>query len=238
MSYIDLSEVTLVAATSVDMRNTQLALLKSTVGINYGSVKMLCSEFPRYRHPLIEYVLIPRMDVTGYSRFMIEDLYRYIDTPYCLVVQSDGYVLSPQCWRDEFLDYDYIGAPWLEQVAITMNDGMNVSNQIVDMGTNRVGNGGFSLRSKKLLEITARLLKYDDLDFLYKGEDFVICHYFYREMIGEGVKFAPLSLAAQFSIESEQGVNAANIDNVFGFHGKYWHKVVLEQELGRSQLAG
>ena len=29
-----------------------------------------------------------------------------------MLIHSDGYVINPSAWRDDFLDYDYIGAPW------------------------------------------------------------------------------------------------------------------------------
>jgi hypothetical protein len=52
-----------------------------------------------------------------------------------LLVQWDGYVCNPDAWDPAFLDCDYIGAKWFWH-----NDAM------------RVGNGGFSLRSRRLLE--------------------------------------------------------------------------------------
>ena len=59
------------------------------------------------------------------------DLYKHINTDFCLVVQYDGKVSDPDLWNDDFLNYDYIGAAW--------TDGY-------------VGNGGFTLRSKKLYD--------------------------------------------------------------------------------------
>jgi hypothetical protein len=50
------------------------------------------------------------------------------------VIQWDGYVVNAEAWDPAFLDCDYIGAKWYWH----------------DPGT-RVGNGGFSLRSRKLL---------------------------------------------------------------------------------------
>ena len=60
----------------------------------------------------------------------------YFDTDYVLTFQSDGFILNPDAWTDEFFNYDYIGAPW---------------------GDNRyaVGNGGFSFRSKKLMNFVS-----------------------------------------------------------------------------------
>lgn len=84
---------------------------------------------------------------------MIKELNKYIETSYVLIIQYDGFILNPDAWTDEFLEYDYIGAPWW------YTDDCNV------------GNGGFSLRSKKLLEILAN----DDSILETHPEDHHIC---------------------------------------------------------------
>src|SRR5215831_15326362 len=70
----------------------------------------------------------------AYSQFVLKSLLAHIDTPYVLLIQWDGYAVNPAAWRSEFLECDYIGAKWFWH-----DDAM------------RVGNGGFSLRSRKLL---------------------------------------------------------------------------------------
>ena len=49
-------------------------------------------------------------------------------------MQWDGYAVNPGAWDAAFLDCDYLGAKWSWH-----KDAM------------RVGNGGFSLRSRRLL---------------------------------------------------------------------------------------
>ena len=70
-----------------------------------------------------------------YSHFLLEGLVDHVRTPHCLIVQWDGFVLDAGRWNPAFLDYDYIGAPWPQ-----FHDGHDV------------GNGGFSLRSARLLQ--------------------------------------------------------------------------------------
>ena len=70
-----------------------------------------------------------------YSEFVLKSLRPWITTPHVLLVQWDGYVTNPAAWDPAFLACDYIGAPWHWH-----DDGM------------RVGNGGFSLRSLRLLD--------------------------------------------------------------------------------------
>lgn len=85
----------------------------------------------------IQIINRPIRSIEEYSSFMIKELNQYVKTEYVLVIQYDGFILNPDAWTDEFIQYDYIGAPWW------YDDGKNV------------GNGGFSLRSRKLLEILA-----------------------------------------------------------------------------------
>ena len=144
---LDLKNVTLLAVTSVNIEHTQDALLISADKLNFSSIKLLSPKKPNNFFKSIEYIQIPNIDLNGYSKFMLNELHEYFDTSHCLIVQSDAFVVNPECWVNEFLKYDYIGAPWTEN--IKPND-----NILLDLKKNRVGNGGFSLRSKKILNIT------------------------------------------------------------------------------------
>jgi hypothetical protein len=211
-----LPDVTLLTVTSVNVDQTSAALLHSSECIEFGAVKMLCSVLPTITDPRVRYIRIPPIDFLGYSRFMIETLNQFVQTRHCLVVQSDGFVLDPGRWKEQFLEYDYIGAPWPQYVALT-----GPGDQQLKLDKNAVGNGGFSLRSKKLLEVTSRL-RFDRLDFPLKSEDLLICHYLYDEMRGAGIRFAPPEMAARFSIESSGALYGQSLDTAFGFHGKHW----------------
>ena len=140
----------------------------------------------------IRIIYIDKIDKIGYSEFIIKELYKYVTGDFCLIVQHDGYVIDHLMWRDEFLSIDYIGAPWPPEWGFR----------------NRVGNGGFSLRSKKLLRYTAAFLK--DFDFRaefsanrpqYTNEDYLISNVYYEGLLRYGVKFADVELASWFSNE-------------------------------------
>jgi hypothetical protein len=120
---LHLPDVTLVAVTSVDIDQTNTALLHSAGQIDFGAVKLLCSAMPTTMDSRVKYVPIPPVDFVGYSRFMIESLSAYIQTSHCLVIQSDGFVLDAARWHHRFLEYDYIGAPWPEVVSMTVPGG-------------------------------------------------------------------------------------------------------------------
>lgn len=136
-----------------------------------------------------------------YSKFMMKELGKYIQTDFLLVIQWDGYVLDEKAWDDEFLKYDYIGAPWI------YSDGKNV------------GNGGFSLRSRWLHSV----LKDDDFILPMSLEDDAICRT-YREYLEHvhNIKFAPEELAHKFSFELNRPRN-----ETFGFHS-FFHQPFKE----------
>lgn len=132
-----------------------------------------------------------------YSRFILKNLHKFIQTSYVLIVQWDGFVLDGNQWNDDFLDYDYIGAPWHWHT-----DGMNV------------GNGGFSLRSKKLLETLSK----SDFPFIENmNEDDQICRLYRSKLASDySIKFPSEELANKFSYER-------SLPNypTFGFHGLF-----------------
>lgn len=132
-----------------------------------------------------------------YSEFIINKLPDYINTEFVLIIQADGYVLNPEAWDDRFLDYDYIGAPWLYD---TMD----------------VGNGGFSLRSKRFLD-TARKIFQSDTNPDFHPEDNYLCRKKYHDMIKAGIKIAPASLAKNFSMEANAKYGN-KWNGQFGFH--------------------
>jgi len=212
---VRLPDVTLLTVTSIEIEDAVEALKISSCEIEFAAVKLVAPERPGVLPAGFDFVSIPPMDFLGYSRFMLADLHRCFDTSHCLVVQSDGFVVNPGCWRDEFLQYDYIGAPWPESVQVVPD------NWTLQLNRNRVGNGGFSLRSHTLTECSAHI-DFDALDFPLKSEDLVICHFLYEEMRAQGIVFAPPALAAVFSIESPESLYGQDIDAVFGFHGKHW----------------
>ena len=219
---IRLPEVSLLAASAVSIEDTVEALRTCSRNIAFAAVKLLSQLRPASLPSGMEHVPIPPMDFLGYSRFILRDLHRHFDTTHCLVVQADGFIVNPRLWRDEFLSYDYIGAPWADHVVVTPG------NWKLPLDRNRVGNGGFSLRSRKLMRIAADI-DFDRLAFPLRSEDLVLCHFLYARMCEQGVRFAPPELAAQFSMESPDQLYGQRLDTVFGFHGK----ALLPAALGR-----
>ncbi len=187
---LKLDNVTLVAITDLHFEGTEYALKKSQEEIAYYDVQLI--------HPDLG-------SSNAYSYFVLYELHKYIESPFALVVQHDGYVLNPEKWTDQFLEYDYIGAPWPAETHYT-KEGVEV----------RVGNGGFSLRSKKLLSAFTDLgLTYTDDGTGFFHEDGQICNYHRKALEDNGIKFAPVELAARFSRELPV---PESVEDTFGFH--------------------
>lgn len=207
---LHLPSVTLVTVNCDKIEQGIEALAKSIKGIKFGAVKFLTSADTG----LIEAVKIPHIStIQEYSRFMVKELYKYIDTDYVLVVQSDGYVKNPAAWNPEWLQYDYIGATWW------YGDKQNV------------GNGGFSLRSKKLLQVLAA----DQYIVKTHPEDHMICRIYGRYLTQKhGIKFAPDSVAKKFSIEGFRQKDKT-YSGQFGFHG---HGVIFPAQTEKPANTG
>lgn len=141
---------------------------------------------------------IPIKSKEEYSRFCIKELYKYVHTEHMLVFQHDGFVINADAWEDHFLQYDYIGAPWE-----WYRDGM------------QVGNGGFSLRSRKLMEMVANDPSIDD----FHPEDDRICRHYGPYLHMNGIKFAPIEVARRFALEGYK--HDRTYRGQFGVHGSH-----------------
>ena len=226
---LKLPNVTLLAATSSEMDQAQVSMRISLHNIEFAAVKLLCSSPPKKKYKDIEYVSIPPLDsVDDYNEIIFQNLYKYFKTSHCLIVQSDSFVVNSSLWKDEFLKFDYIGAPWSNKIQVN-------PNLVLNLQKNAVGNGGFSLRSHKLAEVTGKI-NFKSLKFPLKSEDIIICHYLYEEMINKGISFAPPELAAQFSIENVNHLYGQDVNSVFGFHGKHLKEYFLKKYILRQSI--
>jgi len=202
---IKLPNITLVSVSSVKIDETIFAMVSSMYGIEFGSAILISHEKPDNLPNNIIFEECPRLNnIDEYSRFVLYDLAPYIKTEFAMLIQYDGYVLRPNKWTDEFLNYDYIGAPWPKN--IHFNGDLNI----------RVGNGGFTLRSKKLMNCLNELnLPFIDNGTGFYNEDGVLCNYYRIELENYGIKFATPEIAAMFSHESNCD---EDVNEPFGFH--------------------
>lgn len=210
---LNLKGVTLVCIDTKNIYEALCAINYSLKNINFGNVIFFTNSDPKIdkfsNTKSINIIQIPEIkSKVDYSRFCLTELSNYIDTEYCLTIQHDGFVINPFEWSAEFLNYDYIGAPWP-----------------IEWGyKNRVGNGGFCLKSKKFLSLTQEIFQNrsftidrDRFD-ISENEDYLTSVIMYDTMIENGIKFANPKIAAKFSLEHPV---PEFVEKSFGFHDKF-----------------
>jgi len=151
-------------------------------------------------YPDGRWIDINPIDIVDYNDIMVKHLWPFVRTDHVLVIQYDGIATNGQYWSDDFLNYDYIGAiwPWPHH-----RPGF------------RVGNGGFSLRSRRLLTALKDkkiVLKHD----LPMYEDLYIGIHYKEQLTNMGIKIADEPIALKFSHEHYPGRK-----ETFGFHGSF-----------------
>jgi len=201
---VQLPNVTLVIVDTVSYGDAVNAVLQTLKQITPARTIMFTDI--ELNIPNIEVINIPRINSKKeYSAWMMKELGKQpIETSHILVIQADGYVLDGDQWDDDFLLWDYIGAPWLE------TDGYNN------------GNGGFSLRSRLLHKALAQ----DTLIKPLHPEDNAICR-IYRDHLEQvyNLHWAPDNVADKFSFELRQPAQPT-----FGFHQKF-HAPYLKEPI-------
>ncbi len=166
------------------IKNAVKVLAYSSTQLQFGEILYLGPQIEseeilyQIKELNIKHHKIPSLNWSEYSDFMLRNLYDYVKTDYCLTIQWDGFIINPHLWNNKFLEYDYIGAKW----AYSHLKGCKWLFPEIKQreGLNLVGNGGFSLRSKKLLYET----KY--APFECNGpEDAYICNNHYDYFISK-----------------------------------------------------
>jgi hypothetical protein len=204
---LKLPNVTLVVVTSVKIEDNISAMVKSMSGIEYGAVKFFCHIKPNL--PIgVGYVECEKLDYIGFSRYTFLELWKNIETDFCLLVHHDGYVSNPDNWDDRFLNFDYIGAPWP----------YSEDSYITDYGEHvRVGNAGVCIRSKKILKMPTDLgLRFEHRQGFY-NDDGNFCVYHRKTFLENGIRYAPIELASKFS--KEIWIDGISRNDTFAFHG-------------------
>ncbi len=170
-------------------------------------------DIPARRVPFLRVVPIRQIkDKRSYSQLILDGLKKIIRTDYVLIVQDDGFILNPGAWNEDFYNFDYIGSPW-PPTLIFQSD-----SRVLQMN-NRVGNGGFSFRSRRLLHECSVKKMYRP-EYGTMVEDILIGHFNYSDLVTKGIRFADLSLASCFAGESPSDGAFVHLDKIFGFHGK------------------
>ena len=189
-------------------------VLPSVLVVNQptGKVKDFCDKYSIELQ--VAHNLVPGKDIRTLCIDLVENLHSRFKTSYVLTIQDDGFPLRPGL--EEFVGrWDYVGAPWVRH------------NTYFDVYPRKycVGNGGFSLRSKRLCEVASKVYKkwFSRLPYWWYlvGDDTFYCktlRFWFRSAVRD-MKWPTLEDASRFSIEN-------NLDFLqegavpFGFHGK------------------
>lgn len=203
----------------IDLRNITLVSISDK---NYLEKTKLAMKYCQKQAIFFDVLLIEmdQIDDIKYAQFCINELTNHIKSDYCLMIQWDGFIIDSSLWTKEFLNYDYIGSPW----------GFSSDCR------NRIGNGGFSLRSKKFLEVASSILYepfnydvYTPLQYYDRKiapEDWFLCYGKYYYLIDKGIRFPPIELAYKFSVEHPSSIKSFDREKLetyksFGFHGSF-----------------
>lgn len=211
MPKLDLSSVTLFCADCYDAARVVPIIERCKSLCNFGAVKLMTSCDLDYEHvvkikPLTSHVM--------YSVWMVKKAYTFVDTEHMLVVQHDGWILNPDVWNPSWLSYDYLSPLFIH------------NHQINALS---VGQGGFSFRSRRLMEwIANRAPAWDETPagtdhtqaMLGSYEDGVISLVYRHAALAAGFKYASPEEASKFG-QGGQCDPAYYVRRPFGFHGMW-----------------
>ncbi len=200
---IELDDVSLVCVETRRVGLAVFALQQCLRKARFKECLLLSPHAPVLPQGILHVPIADITSVAAYSDFVIRDLPRYFTGRHVLIAQWDGFILDADCWDPRFLDNDYIGAPWPD-------------------AARTVGNGGFSLRSRRLWDALR------DIDpVTTHPEDACICIELRQPLEARGIRFAPSELAGTFAWEAPEPAQPT-----FGFHGFFnFHRVIPEPAL-------
>ena len=142
----------------------------------------------------------------AYDEFCSTRLHECFKTSHALVCQLDGFPVRWDKWDEDFLNYDYIGAPWPD--GFLRAGGINSDA--------RVGNGGCSLRSMRLCRALT------NAKWVPMADDVFISAMQKQHLESVGARFADPMTAARFAIEFPNPEHN-QIGQPFAFHDVKLH---------------
>lgn len=197
---LSLPNVTLVAMTSVNVTATIKAMQYSMRGIDFGDAVLITHKKPWNMPKSIRYSHTTKLtNIDEFNYKMVYELGDHIKTDFALIVHADGFVVNPEMWRDEFLDYDYIGAPWP-----LPPEGDTTTYRDKDGNICRVGNSA-GIRSKRLMDFPKKANIPWEGEYAYGRmwfyEDGFICCKIRHLLEAEGMRIAPIDVARYYAHE-------------------------------------
>jgi hypothetical protein len=196
---LQLPDVTLVAVDTVCHALTALAIKECLDKVQFGGIHIYTDDPIPFARLGIGGTLSAVAPFTSLDAVMGHLWYHvpeHVETSHVLTIQWDSGIVSPALWSERFLGCDYVGAPW----------GWHGDAY-------EVGNGGFSLRSRRLMQYVA---EHREKFPLGHPEDDVLCRRYRPELERKGFRWASSDLALRFSFER---TGFSGLDQHFAYHG-------------------
>ncbi len=212
---INLPDVTLVTLETREHVLARMAIQDCKRKANFGDVLVLTDKPELFEDEGRTVTVQDFPDKVKWSQCRWQEIGPHLKTSHMLYIEWDAGVFDASMWRNEFLEYDYAGAPWW------YTDYKNV------------GNGGFSLRSTAL---TRYLRKHrDKFPCISSVDDDLLCRKYRPDLESLGFVWAPQILAKDFAFE----IVRPDPVKAFGFHGIFnWHLAFDEEQLfKRAEVA-
>ena len=209
MTPISLPQVTLVAIDRAAHALTRLALEDTLKQIKPFETIIFSDQ------PILEptgfggnrWIVVPQGDRAGAMEILWHEVPLYVRTSHFLHIEWDGWVLDGTLWQDGWLEYDYLGAPWPWH-----------------QDSFRVGNGGFSLRSRRLFD---HLRQHPNLYPPTPPEDATLCRV-YRRDLERHFRWGLEADAERFSLEH------GPLRRTFGFHDcRNWGRLLDKGQVAK-----
>ncbi len=216
---LDLPNVTLIAVETRTHELMRRTLADAVSKINFGGVAIFSDQPQLIPIPNAQYHTVPNWsNKEQQGCFYYQEAAQAAKTSHALMIEWDGGIRDVGMWRDEFLTYDCIGAPWNW---VKPNDFPQFS----------VGNGGFMLISKRLADAV-----YAQRERLRISTDVHLCRrnrMFFEQSIG--AKWAPEYIGFQFSFEHPRSGSTRRLAAPsFGYHDVFnWPLALSPDEVTR-----
>lgn len=205
----NLPDVTLLAISSDRVQSNIDALVRCMGLMNFGAVKFLSHVKPDNLPDGIQFEESMHLkSIKDFDYYAFRCLGKHVQTSHCLMVQDHAFILHPEIWKDDWLQFDFCGALWPERPEfISQSTGTLV----------RLGNGGFSLRSKRIMDLPEKLDLPVVEDRGFSNDDGLLNSLYRKVLLENGVVYPEAIDIPEFSYENDTPENI-NITKFFGFH--------------------
>lgn len=216
---LNLPDVTLVVAETRCHELMRLSLTDAVLKVKFGDVIIHTDKPELIGIPApCQYIKVPDWpNKTQQGQFYYMEAPKSAMTSHILLMEWDGGIRDVTQWTDEFLQYDYVGAPWMWARGTRHN----------------IGNGGFALLSKKVADYV-----YDRRTALRIANDMGYCQVNRPRLEKEiGAKWPTEELAFRFSYEHGR-THRSQARPSFGYHDIFNWPLALSHEevLRRTRL--